>query len=135
MDLIEEYRWFREHSKDYPICSSELAKAFGVPRTTIGRMINTARSNGSPICSGQMGYYITTDKEEIKNTIQSLRGRISKMEKAITGLETCLQGCDMEVIISKAIVSIAICGVTGYVAKLTKNANCLWALWFVLFIW
>jgi len=44
MDVIEKY--LREHSdgKDYPVCSSELAKAFGVPRTTIRRMINTARS-------------------------------------------------------------------------------------------
>ena len=76
MDSIEKY--LREHSdgKDYPICSSELSAAFGVPRTSIRRMINTARSNGSPICSGQKGYYITTDKEEIKNTIESLRGRI-----------------------------------------------------------
>ena len=86
MDLIEKY--LREHSngKDYPICSSELAEAFGVPRT----MINAARSNGSPICSGQKGYYVATDKEEIKNTIDSLRGRITKMEKAIAGLEACL---------------------------------------------
>lgn len=90
MDLIEKY--LREHSdgKDYPICSSELSQAFGVPRTTIRRMINTARSNGSPICSGQKGYYITTDQEEIRNTIKSLRGRIGKMEKAIAGLEACL---------------------------------------------
>lgn len=90
MDVIEKY--IREHStgKDYPICSSELSQAFGVPRTTIRRMINTARSNGSPICSGQRGYYITTDQEEIKNTIKSLRGRIGKMEKAIAGLEKCL---------------------------------------------
>lgn len=90
MDVIEKY--IREHSvgKDYPICSSELSQALGVPRTTIRRMINTARSNGSPICSGQRGYYITTDQEEIRNTIKSLRGRIKKMEKAIAGLEACL---------------------------------------------
>ena len=91
MDIIEKY--LREHSdgKDYPVCSSELAKAFGIPRTTIRRMINTARSNGSPICSGQRGYYITTDQEEIKCTIKSLRCRIAKMEKAIAGLEKCLE--------------------------------------------
>lgn len=91
MDLIEKY--LREHSdgKDYPVCSSELAKEFDVPRTTIRRMINTARSNGSPICSSPKGYYITADKEEIKNTIESLRGRIQKMEKAIAGLECCLK--------------------------------------------
>lgn len=53
-------------------------------------MINTARSNGSPICSGQKGYYITNNKEEIKSTIDSLRGRISKMECAIAGLEKYL---------------------------------------------
>ena len=42
MDLIEKY--LREHSngKDYPICSSELAEAFGVPRTMIQHMINAA---------------------------------------------------------------------------------------------
>lgn len=56
----------------------------------IRHMINAARSNGSPICSGQKGYYVATDKEEIKNTIDSLRGRITKMEKAIAGLEACL---------------------------------------------
>lgn len=90
MDIIEKF--LREHSdgKEYPICSSELAKAFCVPRTTIRRMINTAWSNGSPICSSPKGYYITTDKEEIKSTISSLRGRIAKMEKAIAGLEACL---------------------------------------------
>ena len=90
MDIIEKF--LREHSdgKEYPICSSELAKAFCVPRTTIRRMINTARSNGSPICSSPKGYYITTDKEEIKSTISSLRGRIVKMERAIAGLEACL---------------------------------------------
>ena len=39
MDIIEKF--LREHSdgKEYPICSSELAKAFCVPRTTIRRMI------------------------------------------------------------------------------------------------
>ena len=90
MDLIEKY--LREHSKgkDYPICSSELAEAFSVPRTMIRHMINAARSNGSPICSGQKGYYVATDKEEIKSTIDSLCGRITKMEKAIAGLEACL---------------------------------------------
>lgn len=56
----------------------------------IRHMINAARSNGSPICSGQKGYYVATDKEEIKSTIDSLRGRITKMEKAIAGLEACL---------------------------------------------
>lgn len=92
MDVIEKY--LREHSdgKDYPVCSSELAKAFNVPRTTIRRMINAARSNDSPICSDQRGYYITTDQEEIKSTIKSLRGRIAKMEKAIAVLENCLEG-------------------------------------------
>ena len=65
MDVIEKY--LREHSdgKDYPVCSSELAKAFGVPRTTIRRMINTARSNGSPICSGQKGSMATEYCSEI----------------------------------------------------------------------
>lgn len=90
MNLIEKYLCEHSDGKDYPVCSSELAKAFGVPRTTIRRMINTARSNGSPICSGQRGYYITTNKEEIESTIKSLRDRISKMERAITGLENYL---------------------------------------------
>lgn len=87
MDLIEKY--LREYSsgKDDPVCSKEIASAFGVPRTTVRRMINTARSNGVPICSCQNGYYITDKKDEIKETIKSLRGRIYKMECAIAGLE------------------------------------------------
>lgn len=90
MSQIEKYIQENSNGKDTPICSSEISKAFGVPRTMVRHMINTARSNGSPICSCQNGYYIATDKEEIQNTIASLRGRIGKMEKAIAGLEKCL---------------------------------------------
>lgn len=40
----------------------------------------------------------------------------------------------MEAMITKAIVDVAICGVVAYVTKLTKNANCLWALFVLLFV-
>lgn len=87
MSAIEKYIRENSNGKDTPVCSNEISKAFGVPRTAVRHMINTARSNGSPICSCQKGYYIATDKNEIQNTIMSLRGRIRKMEKAIAGLE------------------------------------------------
>ena len=90
MDGIEKSLQEQSNGKAYTICSSDWEETFGVRRTMIRHMINAARSNGSPICSGQKGYYVATDKEEIKNTIDSLRGRITKMEKAIAGLEACL---------------------------------------------
>ena len=89
-DIVEKYIRENSNGKDTPVCSSEIAKAFGVPRTSVRHMINSARSNGSPICSCQKGYYIATDKVEIQETIDSMRGRIAKMEKAISGLELCL---------------------------------------------
>lgn len=90
MNPIEKYIQENSNGRDTPVCSSEISKAFNVPRTEIRHMINTARSNGSPICSCPKGYYIATDKDEIQDTIDSLRGRIGKMEKAIAGLEMCL---------------------------------------------
>lgn len=53
-------------------------------------MINAARSNGDPICSGARGYYVAHNKEEIQQTIDSLRGRIAGMNRAIAGLEHSL---------------------------------------------
>lgn len=87
MNPVEKYIRENSNGKDTPVCSSKISKSFGVSRTAVRHMINTARSNGSPICSCQKGYYIATDKNEIQNTIESLRGRIYKMEKAIAGLE------------------------------------------------
>lgn len=87
MGEIEKY--LRDHSngKNNPVYGKTIAEAFGVPSTTIRRMINTARSSGVPICSCQNGYYLTDDRSEIQETINSLRGRIHKMECAILGLE------------------------------------------------
>lgn len=91
MKQIENF--LREHSdgRDNPICSKDISSVFGIPCTAVRRMINTARSNGVPICSCQNGYYITDKSDEIKATINSLRGRIHKMECAIAGLELHLQ--------------------------------------------
>lgn len=90
MSVIEKFIQENSNGKDTPVCSNEISKAFCIPRTAVRRMINSVRSNGSPICSCQKGYYIATDKDEIRSTIESLRGRIGKMEKAIAGLEKCL---------------------------------------------
>ena len=89
MDAITRY--IRDNvSKSHPICSAQLMKRFDTSGVAIRHMINAARSNGDPICSGARGYYVAHDKEEIQQTIDSLRGRIAGMNRAIAGLERSL---------------------------------------------
>lgn len=89
MDAITRY--IRDNaSKSHPICSSQLMKRFDTSGVAIRHMINAARSNGDPICSSGRGYYVAYGKDEIQQTIDSLRGRIAVMNRAIDGLERSL---------------------------------------------
>lgn len=84
-------RYIRDNaSKSHPICSAQLMKRFDTSGVAIRHMINTARSNGDPICSSSRGYYVAHGKEEIQQTIDSLYGRIAGINRAIAGLERSL---------------------------------------------
>lgn len=89
MSNIVEY--IRAH-KGIPISARNLSETFGISGLEVRKIINSARSEGCPICSCHKGYYYSEDEEEIKKTIGSLTHRIRAMEKAMFGLAKCLRG-------------------------------------------
>jgi biotin operon repressor len=78
--------------KGVPVSSTNLSEAFGKSGFDIRKVINTARSEGCPICSCHKGYYYSENEEEVEKTITSLKHRIESIQNAISGLEGCLGG-------------------------------------------
>lgn len=90
MQPITRYIDAHSDGKRKPICGSQIASAFGISGIAVRRMVNEARCNGDPICSGGRGYYIASNSEEVQQTIDSLDGRIAVMRNAKEGLERCV---------------------------------------------
>lgn len=82
-------------SKDSPISNREMASSLNLSEVTIRNKINKARYMGYPICSCDKGYYLSNDKAEILNTIQSLMHRTIAVENAINGLLSVVK-CELE---------------------------------------
>lgn len=66
----------------------KIAKEIGIDGFTVRKAINEARTCGIPICADKNGYYIASDAKEVEKTINTMRGRIRKMQRAVNGLET-----------------------------------------------
>lgn len=77
-----------------PISAKKLSQKFCVSDHLIRKVINLARSEGQPICSSNRGYYYSTNKEDVKRTINSLENRIVAMNKAVAGLCKCIGGAE-----------------------------------------
>lgn len=92
MDLVTKYIMTHSDGGEQPICGAEIGRAFKVSGVEVRRLINTARSNGDPICSNGKGYYIAKDSEELQRTIDSIQGRINSMSEAVAGMTKCLRG-------------------------------------------
>ncbi len=73
-----------------PIANYQLSALFNISEVAIRKHINRARCEGIPICASSKGYYYSTDKADILDTIQSLNNRTIAVEKAIGGLLTAL---------------------------------------------
>lgn len=73
-----------------PIANYQLSSLFNVSEVAIRKHINKARCEGIPICACHKGYYYSTEKADILETIHSLNNRTIAVEKAIGGLLTTL---------------------------------------------
>ena len=81
-------------SVDKPVMNHQIAEHFKISEVKIRKIINQARCEGIPICSCNKGYYHSTDKADIVETIRSLNNRTIAVEKAISGLLTNLMGLE-----------------------------------------
>ena len=81
---------------EVPSTAKELAILFGVNQATIRKIINEYRSEGIPICSSHKGYYYSETAEDIVRTIASLKRRVGSIQKAIDGLQSCVEVSDAD---------------------------------------
>lgn len=66
--------------------SSLLEARFDIRGAELRKQINTLRSDGYPICSGETGYYYAASRRELSATIRQLSSRIGKIAAAKNGL-------------------------------------------------
>lgn len=81
---------------EVPSTAKELAILFGVKEPTIRKIINEYRSEGIPVCSCNKGYYYSETAEDIVRTIASLKRRVGSIQKAIDGLQSCVEVADAD---------------------------------------
>lgn len=81
-------------SAEKPVMNRQISEYFKTSEVNIRKAINQARCEGIPICSSNKGYYHSTDKADIVETIRSLNNRTIAVEKAISGLLTNLMGLE-----------------------------------------
>lgn len=89
--MIQVVEYIKAH-KGIPVPARNLSETFGISGLEVRKIINSARSEGCPICSCHKGYYYSENNEEIEKTIMSLSNRIGAMERAKLGLSRCLRG-------------------------------------------
>jgi hypothetical protein len=88
----------REHQcKGYEITGSQIMAQTGIQDRDLKKVgadirsiINSLRKKGLPILANGNGYYYSKSTIEIKEYIESFRGRIRKQQEALAGLEKML---------------------------------------------
>ena len=60
------------------------------------RVINTLRQKGYPICSDTKGYWMATDKREILDNAEALKGRAIKILEAVRGMQYAAKKMPLE---------------------------------------
>lgn len=79
--------------KQNAISNKELAHRMNTTARVVRKLIEEARQNGEPICSGDEGYWIG-DREDIRRTLKRLYSQVKMMRCTIKGLELALSEVD-----------------------------------------
>ena len=74
------------------VTCTTLAKILGCNEREITISINALRKQGAFICSGNNGFWLPANDEDIKYFVRQMRGRITDMEKALKPAEDYLKG-------------------------------------------
>ena len=84
---IKEYHTGKEKA----VPSASLQNRFCISSRTVRRLVNQLRNDGSPICSGDNGYYYAADRKELIASIRQMTSRIKEISKARRGLIKALE--------------------------------------------
>src|SRR5699024_11634842 len=74
LDVLREMHHGRQN-----VVSSRNLRHFGWEGSYIRELVHKLRVKGYPICSCNDGYYYGSDRDEVKQTINSIGSRIKKM--------------------------------------------------------
>ena len=90
-------RGMSKYSKSNQIKSDEIVKRwnanseFNMTGAKLRKMVNYIRTKGlCPIIATSSGYYVSTDKEEIKSQVKSLNQRAASIKQCADGLKRFL---------------------------------------------
>lgn len=83
---LTEYLKNKHTGADSCISGRLLGAMFDISTIELRKVINEARREGIPICSCDKGYFYSELPSDILKTVNSLTGRIAKMQEAINGL-------------------------------------------------
>lgn len=88
-DIIEFIK--SSTSKSKPVKSKVIEERFGLAGSRIRKVIHYFRSSASvPVLSTSRGYYYSTDKQNIRDQITSLRQRARSIDSCADGLQKLL---------------------------------------------
>ena len=69
------------------IKSGAICELYSIHKEKVRAVVNYLRSISCPVCSSSRGYWYSEKPEDIAKTLNHLEGRISGMNRAITGLK------------------------------------------------
>lgn len=90
MNAFEKYMKNEHMGRDNAIKSKVLEGIFRCKGIEIRHMVNELRCLGVPICSCGQGYFYSTNPPDIRETLNHLAGRASKIKAAHDGMENAL---------------------------------------------
>lgn len=90
MTAFEKYMKNEHMGRDNAIKSKTLEGILRCKGIEIRHMVNKLRCLGVPICSCSQGYFYSTNPPDIRETLNHLAGRASKIKAAHDGMENAL---------------------------------------------
>ena len=90
MNAFEKYMKNEHMGRDNAIKSKALEGIFRCKGIEIRHMVNELSCLGVPICSCSQGYFYSTNPPDIREPLNHLAGRASKIKAAHDGMENAL---------------------------------------------
>lgn len=76
---------------DNPVLSRTIELGMRIGGVTVREMVSHLRVEGNPVGSSGKGYFWASKPEELQETVDHLRARITRMEHVMSGLDRCFQ--------------------------------------------
>lgn len=97
LDYLKRRRIDGARTIEHPAPAHEICDIFNklgwvMSDVVLRSLVNFLRQEGHPIASGQGGYFYAMHQAELKSTTKHLSDRISGIQKALNGLDTCFGG-------------------------------------------